>query len=135
MEEENMGRVVDVDRKEDKKETERKKNKYHQITFWALPEVAEHFGDLLHHYVREALNQPLYQDEKELEKELLSIPRSEMNKFFYNYIIKPVYIYETQYEMLKNLPLGIRRRLYYLINKKLMEVFINESQTHATKYY
>jgi len=121
-----MQRVVEMD----EKEMERKKNKYHQITFWILPEVDEKLDDLLHHYVRETLKQVLNQD----DKELLSITRSEMNKFFNNHIVKHIYVYEPQYEKWKTLPPGIKKRIYYLVNKKLMEVFTNEAQTHSTKY-
>jgi len=106
-------------------EKEIKRNKYHSITFWVLPEVEEKLDDLLHHYIRETLKQTLNKD----EKELLSITRSEMNKFFKNYLIKHIYVYKPQYDIWKTLPLGIRQRLYYLVNKKLMEVLDYELQT------
>jgi len=107
------------------KEIKRDKNKYHSITFWVLPEVEEKLDDLLHHYIRETLKQTLNKD----EKELLSITRSEMNKFFKNYIIKHIYVYKSQYEEWKNLPPGIKKRIYYLVNKKLLEVLNYELQT------
>jgi Ethanolamine utilization protein EutJ (predicted chaperonin) len=116
-----MQRVVEMNEKEIKRE----KNKYHSITFWILPEVEEKLDDLLHHYIRETLKQTLNKD----DKELLSITRSEMNKFFKNYLIKHIYVYTPQYDIWKTLPLGIRKRHYYLVNKKLMEVLNDELQT------
>jgi len=107
------------------KEIKREKNKYHPITFWILPEVEEKLDDLLHHYVRETLKQTLNKD----EKELLSITRSEMNRFFKNHIIKHIYVYKPQYEAWRTLPPGIKKRIYYLVNKKLLEVLNYELQT------
>jgi len=114
----------------DKKEMEKKRNKYYLISFWIRPELDEKLDDLLHHYVREYLKEFLNED----EKELLFITRSEINKFFNRYINKRIYTDKNLHDKWKALPLGIKKRLYYLVNKKLMEVFINESQTHATKY-
>jgi len=112
------------------KEMEKKRKKYYLITFWIRPELDEKLDDLIHHYVREYLKEFLNED----EKELLSITRSEMNKFFNRYINKRIYADKDLHDKWKSLPLGIKKRLYYLVNKKLVEVFINESQTPTTKY-
>jgi len=114
------------------KEMEKKrKYKYYLISFWLLPELDEKLDDLLQHYVREYLKQLLNED----EKELLFIPRSEINKFFNRYIHKRIYVNKELHDKWKTLPLGIKKRLYYLVNKKLLEVFKNGSQSHTTPYY
>jgi hypothetical protein len=115
-----MQGVVEMNEKEIKKDN----SKYYSITFWVLPEVEEKLDDLLHHYVRQYLKEFINKD----EKELLPITRSEMNRFFHNHIVKHIYVYKPQYEEWKNLHPGIRKRIYYLVNKKLLEV-LNYEQT------
>jgi len=112
------------------KEIERNRNKYYQISFWFTPELDEKLDDLSHYYVREYLKQLLNED----YKELLFIPRSETNKFFNKHTPKRIYVDKELHDKWKALPRGIKKRLYYLVNKKLMEVFTNEAQTHSTKY-
>ena len=105
------------------KEIKRDKNKYHSITFWVLPILEEKLDDLLHHYIRETLKQILTNKD---EKELLTITRSEMNRLFRNYLVKHIYVYKPQYEEWKNLHPGIRKRIYYLVNKKLLLEVLND---------
>jgi|GEM_PF-1073102 len=107
------------------KEIKRDKNKYHSITFWVLPILEEKLDDLLHHYIRETLKQILTNKD---EKELLTITRSEMNRLFRNYLVKHIYVYKPQYEEWKNLHPGIRKRIYYLVNKKLLLEVLNDEQ-------
>jgi len=109
------------------KEMENKrKHKYYQISFWFIPEVDEKLDDLSHHYVREYLKELLNKD----GKEFLSISRSEANNFFSNgYIQKRIYVNKELNDKFKALPRGIKKRIYYLFNKKLLEVFIDEVQT------
>jgi len=107
------------------KEIKRDKNKYHSITFWVLPEVEEKLDDLLHHYIRETLKQILTNKD---QKELLSITRSEMNRFFRNYLVKHIYVYTPQYDIWRTFPHGIKKRIYYLVNKKLLLEVLNDEQ-------
>ena len=123
-----MQGVIEMD---EKKMEKKRKYKYYLISFWLLPELDEKLDDLLHHYVREYLKEFLNED----EKKLLFITRSEINKFFNRYITKRIYVDKSLHDKWKALPIGIRKRLYYLVNKKLMEVFKNESQTNTTQYY
>ena len=115
-----MQGVVEMKEKEIKRD-----NKYYSITFWVLPILEEKLDDLLHHYIRETLKQILTNKD---EKELLTITRSEMNRLFRNYLVKHIYVYKPQYEEWKNLHPGIRKRIYYLVNKKLLEVLNDELQ-------
>jgi len=107
------------------KEIKRDKNKYHSITFWVLPILEEKLDDLLHHYIRETLKQILTNKD---QKELLSITRSEMNRFFRNYLVKHIYVYTPQYDIWRTLPHGIKKRIYYLVNKKLLLEVLNDEQ-------
>jgi len=116
-----MQSVVEMNEKEIKRD----KNKYHSITFWVLPEVEEKLDDLLHHYIRETLKQILTNKD---QKELLSITRSEMNRFFRNYLVKHIYVYTPQYDIWRTLPHGIKKRIYYLVNKKLLLEVLNDEQ-------
>jgi hypothetical protein len=114
----------------DEKEMARKRNKYYQISFWFIPEVDKKLDDLSHYYVRGYLKELLNED----DKEFLSIPRSETNKFFNSYTPRRIYVNKEIHDTWKELPRGIKKRLYYLVNKKLLEVFKNEAQTHSTQY-
>jgi len=122
-----------MEKEMDVKEMEKKrkyKYKYYQITFWFIPEVDEKLDDLSHHYVREYLKELFNKD----GKEFLSISRSEADKFFSNVCLpKRIYVNKELHEKWKALPRGIKKRLYYLVNKKLLEVFKNEVQYHSTR--
>jgi hypothetical protein len=110
---------------------EKRKYKYYQIHFWFLPEVYEKLEDLSHYYVREYLKELFNNNDV---REFLSIPRIELEEFFSKgHITKQIYVNKEQHEKWKALPRGIKQRLYYLINKKLLEVLKNELQIHSTK--
>jgi hypothetical protein len=113
----------------DEKEMEKnRKYKHYQITFWFIPEIDEILDDLSHHYIREYLKELLNNNID--VKSFLSIPRSEANNFFANdYIPKRIYVNKELHEKWKALPRGIKKRIYYLVNKKLMEVLKDELQT------
>jgi len=118
-----MQGVVEMKEKEIKRDKNKyHSNKYHSITFWVLQPLEEKLDDLLHYYIRETLKETLDKD----QKELLSITRSEMNRFFRNYLVKHIYVYTPQYEEWKNLHPGIRKRIYYLVNKKLLLEVLND---------
>jgi len=63
----------------------------------------------------------------------LSIPRETAEEFFNSngYITKRIHSKKELYEKWKELPRGIRKRLYYLLNKKLLEVLNDELQIEA----
>ena len=108
----------------------KKKYKYYQIRFWFIPEADKKLEDLLHYYVSEYLKELLNND----VKSFLFIPRVEPEEFFSNgYIPKRVYVNKELHEKWKALPRGIKKRLYYLVNKKLLEVLKDEKRSQSTK--
>jgi len=117
-------------RMEEKEIEKKRKYKYYIISFWFIPEVNEKLEDLSHYYVREYLKEFLNKD----IEQFLSITRVELRKFFSKgYTIKRIYVNKELHEKWKALPQGIKARLYYLVNKKLLEVFKNEVQYHSTR--
>jgi len=106
------------------------KYKHYQISFWFTPEVDEKVDDLSHYYVNEYLKELLNND----DNEFLFILRSEANKFFSNgYIAKRIYVDKELHDKFKVLPRAIKKRLYYLFNKKLLEVFKYGTQNRPDK--
>jgi len=115
---------------EEKEIEKKRKYKYYIITFWFIPEVDGKLEDLSHYYVREYLKEFLNKD----IKQFLSITRVELRKFFSKgYIIKRIYVTKELHEKWKALPQGVKARLYYLVNKKLLEVLKDELQKSAQK--
>jgi hypothetical protein len=95
------------------------KRKYYQIQFWFIPEVMDNFGDLAHIQVDKYLKEIFTSD---MEK-LLSISQKEVDEFFSKgFNTKRVYVSKETHEKWKPLSRSIKKRLYYLINKKLSEV-------------
>jgi len=108
------------------KEMDKKKYKYYQINLWVVPEVENNIEDLSYFYIRkylqELLNTPTM---------FLSIPREEAEEFFTSngYILKRIHANKELHDKWKVLPRGMKKRLYYLVNKKLLEVLRDELQT------
>ncbi|MBX0311160.1 MAG: hypothetical protein JHC31_05200 [Sulfurihydrogenibium sp.] len=99
------------------------KRKYYQIQFWFIPEVWDNFGDLAHLHVDKYLNELFTSD---MEK-LLSISQKEVDGFFSKgFNIKRICVSKETHEKWKPLSRSIKKRLYYLINKKLLEVLKDE---------
>jgi len=97
----------------------KQKRKYYQIQFWLIPEVMDSFGDLAHLYVEKYLRELFNSD---MEK-LLSISQKELDEFFSKgFSVKRIYVSKETHEKWKPLSRSIKKRLYYLFNKKLMEV-------------
>jgi hypothetical protein len=95
------------------------KRKYYQIQFWFIPEAMDNFGDLAHIQVEKYLRELLTSD---MEK-LLSISQKEVNEFFSKgFSVKRIYVSKETHEKWKPISRSIKKRLYYLINKKLLEV-------------
>jgi hypothetical protein len=102
---------------------QKKKYKYYQIYFWFIPEVAENFDDLLHYHMKEYLKELLNKD----IGNFLSISQSELKEFFGNgYISKRIYVSKDIHEKWKSLPKVAKKRIFYLTNKKLLEVLKHE---------
>ncbi|MBX0311163.1 MAG: hypothetical protein JHC31_05215 [Sulfurihydrogenibium sp.] len=100
-----------------------RKYKYYQIRFWFIPEVMDNFGDLAHIQVDKYLKELFTSD---MEK-LLFISQKEVDEFFSKgFNVKRVYVSKENHEKWKSLPNSIKKRLYYLINKKLLEVLNHE---------
>ncbi|MBX0310298.1 MAG: hypothetical protein JHC31_00580 [Sulfurihydrogenibium sp.] len=95
------------------------RRKYYQIQFWLIPEVMDNFGDLAHLHVEKYLRKLFSSD---MEK-LLSISQKEVDEFFSKgFNVKRVYVSKETHEKWKPLSRSIKKRLYYLLNKKLLEV-------------
>jgi len=103
------------------------KYKHYQISFWFTPEVDKKVDDLSHYYVNSYLKE-LFNNN---DNEFLFVLRSEVNNFFSNgYINKRIYVDKELHDKFKVLPRAIKKRIYYLLNKKLlMEVLNDEFQT------
>jgi hypothetical protein len=103
----------------------KKQYKYYNINIWFIPEVESNLEDIsrsyIREYIRELLNNPHL---------FLSIPRETAEEFFNSngYITKRLHSKKELYEKWKALPRGIRKRLFYLLNKKLLEVLNDELQ-------
>jgi len=103
----------------------KKQYKYYNINIWLIPEIEGNLEDIsrsyIREYIKELLNSPTL---------ILSIPREEADEFFATngYITKRLHSKKDLYEKWKALPRGIRKRLYYLLNKKLLEVLNDELQ-------
>jgi len=112
----------------EKKESGRKEYKYGQINLWLIPEIANNSEDIpyyvLREYLRELLNNPHL---------ISSIPRETADEFFNTngYILKRIHSSKELHDMWKPLSFGAKKRLYYLINQKLLEV-LNDELRSAT---
>jgi hypothetical protein len=107
-----------------------KKNKYHQLTFWYVPEVYKKLEDLSHYYMKEYLKEYLNND----VKSFLDVSQVEAEQFFSNgRICKRVYITKEIHEKWKPLPHSIKKRLFFLVNKKILsEVLKDDGSEHPT---
>jgi hypothetical protein len=95
------------------------KRKYYQIQFWLTLEVMDNFGDLAHLHVEKYLRE-LFNSNME---KLLFISQKEIDEFFSKgFSVKRIYVSKGTHEKWKPLSRSIKKRLYYLINKKLLEV-------------
>ena len=108
------------------KEARQRKHRYYHINLWVVPEVEAHIEDVsyffIRDYIRQLLNTPSL---------ILSVPRDTASEFFNSngYTLKRIHSNKELYDMWKPLPIGIKKRLYYLVNKKLLEVLNDELQT------
>lgn len=102
-----------------------RKRKYYQLTFWYIPEIYEKLEDLSHYYMKEYLRKYLNND----VKSFLTVPRTEADQFFSNgYIRKRVYISKEIHEKWRPLPQTIKKRLYYLVNKKILSEVLKDDE-------
>jgi len=107
------------------KAMKKKQYKYYNINLWVIPEVGSDIEDISYSYIREYIKELL-----NTPTLILSIPREEADEFFATngYRLKRFHSKKDLYEKWKALPRGIRKRLYYLVNKKLLEVLKNGLQ-------
>jgi hypothetical protein len=109
---------------------QKEKKKYYQIYIWLIPEVDEKLDDISNYYMKEYLKKLL---NKDIES-FLSISQSEIKEFFGNgYIYKRIYADKELYEKWRLLPKVVKKRLYYLVNNKLLEVLKDEPKKRTTK--
>ena len=107
------------------KETD-KKTRYYQINLWVTPQIDANFEDLsyffIRNYIKQLLNTPSL---------ILSVPREEAEEFFneHGYTLRRIHAKKELYDMWKPLSKGMKKRLYYLVNKKLLEVLNDELRT------
>jgi len=106
------------------KETEKtKKYKYYNINLWVVPEVASNIEDIsyffIRDYVKELLNSP---------KVVLSIPRDIVEQFFSSngYILRRFHANKELHDKWITQSRGFKKRVSYLVNKKLLEVLNDE---------
>jgi hypothetical protein len=104
----------------------KKKYKYYQINLWVIPDIENNLEDLSYTYIREYLQELLNTPQL-----VLSIPRETAEEFFNTngYSLKRFHSNKAIYDKWKVLPRGIKKRLYYLVNKKLLEVLNDTLQT------
>jgi len=106
------------------KETEKtKKYRYYHINLWLIPELEAHIEDLSYFFIRDYVKELI--DTPGL---VLSVPREEAEEFFNSngYTLIRIHAKKELYDMWKPLPRGFKKRLYYLVNKKLLEVLNDE---------
>jgi hypothetical protein len=109
----------------EKKEMEQKQGKiYYQIYIWIIPEIDEKLDDISSYYMKEQLKKLTNMD----IENFLPISQSEIKDFFGNdYIHKRIYSTDKEfYEKWQQLPKVVKKRIYYLLNKKLQEVLNHE---------
>jgi len=109
------------------KETARQnKRRYYHINIWVTPEVANNLEEIsyffIRDYIKELLNNPSL---------ILSVPREIASEFFTTngYILKRIHASKELHDIWKVQPIGIKKRLYYLVNKKILEVLNDELRT------
>jgi hypothetical protein len=113
----------------EKKEMEQKQGKkyyqkYYQIYIWLIPEIDEKLDDISSYYMREYLKKLTNMD----IENFLPISQEEIRDFFSKGLtLKRVYSTDKKfYEKWKQLPKVVKKRIYYLLNKKLLEVLNHE---------
>jgi hypothetical protein len=95
--------------------------KYYQIHVFMLPEVVEKFGDLLSYYAKDVISQVVGLSLKEIHQ----IPKETAEEYYRRASIKKsFYVDKETYEKWHRIPRRLKKRLQYLINKKLMEVVL-----------
>jgi len=106
------------------KETEKaKKYKYYNINLWVVPEVEANIEDIsyffIRDYVKELLNSP---------NVVLSVPREEAEKFFdlNGYTLRRFHANKELHDKWIIQSKGFKKRVSYLVNKKLLEVLNDE---------
>jgi len=122
-----LSSMIEMDEKV-KEEEKKKKYRYYNINIWIIPEVQSRIEDVsnffIREYVKELLSTPAM---------ILSVPLEEAKEFFNRngYILKRIHSNKELHDKWKALPIGIKKRLYYLVNKKLLEVLNDELRTGA----
>jgi hypothetical protein len=101
------------------KKVDGRKYKYSNINLWLIPEVANNIENISYYFIREYLRELL--DTPSL---ILSVPLEIANEFFneHGYILKRLHSKKELHDKWKPLSIGAKKRLYYLINQKLLEV-------------
>jgi hypothetical protein len=103
------------------------KRRYYQIQFWFIPDIWDNFGDVAHLQLEKYLREIFTSD----MEELLYIPQKEVDRFFgKDFYVKRICISKETHEKWKSLSRSIKKRIYYLVNKKLWEVLKDEFQNY-----
>jgi hypothetical protein len=113
----------------EKKEMEQRQGKkYYQIYIWLIPEIDEKLDDISNYYMREYLKKLTNMD----IENFLPISQEEIKRFFSKGITtKRVYFTDKEFhEKWKQLPKVVKKRIYYLVNKKLLEVLKHEQHNY-----
>jgi hypothetical protein len=114
-----------VEMSEHVKET-KKKYRYYNINLWVIPEVEAHIEDISYFFIREYIKELLTHPHV-----ILSVPKETAEEFFNTngYTLRRIHAKKDLYEMWKTLPRGFKKRLSYIVNKKLLEVLNDELRT------
>jgi len=107
------------------KEIDNRKYKYKHINLWLIPEVANNSEDISYYFIREYIQELLNNPHM-----ILSVPRDTVDEFFSSngYILKRIHSNKELHDKWKPLSVGMKKRLSYLVNKKLLEVLKDELQ-------
>jgi len=112
------------------KEENKRKHKYSNINLWLIPEVANNIKEIPYQFIREYIrelinNRPL----------LLSVPLETADEFFNNHghILKRLHSKMDLHDKWIALSFASKKRLYYLVNQKLLEVLNDELRINATR--
>jgi|BEDMetMinimDraft_2_1075160.scaffolds.fasta_scaffold06551_2 hypothetical protein len=111
------------------KKADERKYKYSNINLWLIPEVANNIENVSYYFIREYLRELLNNPHL-----ILSVPLETANEFFnkHGYILKRLHSKRDLHDKWKPLSFGAKKRLYYLINQKLLEVLRDELQIEVT---
>jgi hypothetical protein len=118
-----------VEMEEKVKDVEKRKYRYYTVNIQLIPELDNRIEDIsyffIRDYLKELLNNPSF---------VLSVPKEEAEEFFKDgYILKRIHASKELHDTWKIQSRGFKKRVNYLVNKKLLEVLNYGLQLQSTK--